>query len=243
MTQQLSHFRLSKLYKIILRGVVPSTAIATLSSCIQTSALKPEFSFQVSPGNAAGAYVVSGKTNLPAPSKQNKNPDASTVIIQAIRILRPSPQAKQLSNNEPIQVVVARQQATIANGTWQANLNLYGGANLESWQQNQALSLNGFEPDQQLTFIATTLPLDPNLKLDTPKPESTPDPATPLKITESGRYYLKAEQSASIAPPPAPNGSTAGNRQLIKVNANPLKGEPPVTKANGAPLSPKEYMR
>ncbi len=242
MTQQSSHFRQSNPLKKVLPWTV-ICVLTTLSSCIQTTALKPEFTFQVSPGNASGAYVVSGRTNLPSPTKQPKNAEANSVIVQAIRILRPSPQAKQLSNNDPVHVVVARQQVPIVNGTWQTNLNLYGAANLESWQLNQNLSLKGFEPDQQLTFVATTLPLDPNLKLDRPKPEATPDPASPLKIHENGQFYLKAEQSAAIAPPPAANNAKSSDRQLIKIKANELKGEAPLGRANSAGLTPSEYMR
>jgi hypothetical protein len=218
---------------------------ALLGGCIESRSLKPEFTFKVSPGNTSGSYTVSGQTNLPdpKPNKQRQS-EATTIIVQAIRTLRPSPQAKQLSNNQPIQVVVARQQATVSKGSWQTTLNLYSPTNqaLESWQVNQNLSLKGFEPDQQLTFVATTLPLDPSLKLATPQPEAMPEPDSPLKINESGRYYLKAEQASSIAPP-APNPkSTTGDRSLIKLKSSPAKGENP-PRLNGANLKPQEYMR
>jgi hypothetical protein len=198
---------------------------ALLGGCIESRSLKPEFTLQVSPGNASGSYTVSGQTNLPNPTPNKLQPnEVNTVSVQAIRILRPSSQAQQLSNSQPVQVVVARQQATVTNGAWQTTLNLYGtnGSSqpLESWQVNQNLSLKGFEPDQQLAFVATTLPLDPNLKLATPKPEDIPEPDSPLKINASGRYYLKAEKTSSIAPP-APEGARAIHRVLTTPISNP----------------------
>jgi hypothetical protein len=231
-----------------LRWAIPLGLTALLGGCIESRSLKPEFTLQVSPGNASGSYTVSGQTNLPNPTPNKLRPnEVNTVIVQAIRILRPSPQAKQLSNSQPIQVVVARQQATVANGAWQTTLNLYGanGNNqpLESWQVNQNLSLKGFEPDQQLAFVATTLPLDPNLKLATPKPEDPPTPDSPLKINEGGQYYLKAEKVSSIAPP-APNGkSQASDRSVVKLQSNGLRGESNPPRLNSANLKPQEYMR
>jgi hypothetical protein len=230
-----------------LGWAIPLGLTALLGGCIESRSLKPEFTLQVSPGNASGSYTVSGQTNLPNPTPNKLRPnEVNTVIVQAIRTLRPSPQAKQLSNSQPVQVVVARQQATVTNGAWQTTLNLYGtnGNNqLESWQVNQNLSLKGFEPDQQLAFVATTLPLDPNLKLATPKPEDPPTPDSPLKINEGGQYYLKAEKASSIAPP-APNGkSNASDRSVIKLKSSGLRGESNPPRLNNANLKPQEYMR
>ncbi|NJM47672.1 MAG: hypothetical protein HC860_17155 [Alkalinema sp. RU_4_3] len=231
-----------------LPWVLPLGLAALLGGCIESRSLKPEFTLEVSPGNSSGSYNLSGQTNLPNPTRNKLRPnEVNTVIVQAIRTLRPSPQAKQLSNSQPIQVVVARQQATVTNGTWQTTLNLYGtnGNNqpLESWQTNQNLSLKGFEPDQQLAFVATTPPLDPNLKLATPKPEEAPIPDSPLKIDASGRYYLKAEKTSAIAPP-APNSKTSAiDRTIVKLNASGLRGESNPPRLNNANLKPQEYMR
>jgi hypothetical protein len=231
-----------------LGWTIPLGLTALLGGCIESRSLKPEFTLQVSPGNASGSYTVSGQTNLPNPTSNKLRPnEVNTVIVQAIRTLRPSPQAQQLSNSQPIQVVVARQQATVTNGTWQTTLNLYGvngdSQPLESWQANQNLSLKGFEPDQQLAFIATTLPLDPNLKLATPKPEDPPTPDSPLKINEDGRYYLKAEKAASIAPPAPSSKSKASDRTVVKLKSGNLRGESNPPRLNSANLKPQEYMR
>jgi hypothetical protein len=231
-----------------LMWAIPLSLTALLGGCIESRSLKPEFTLQVSPGNASGSYTVSGQTNLPNPTPNKLQPnEVNTVIVQAIRTLRPSAQAKQLSNDQPIQVVVAKQQATVTNGTWQTTLNLYGanGDNqpLESWQANQNISLKGFEPDQQLAFVATTLPLDPNLKLATPKPEDTPEPDSPLKINESGRYYLKAEKSSSIAPPAPSRKGNASDRTVVKLKSGNLRSESNPPRLNSANLKPQEYMR
>jgi hypothetical protein len=231
-----------------LGWAIPLGLTALLGGCIESRSLKPEFTLQVSPGNSSGSYSVSGQTNLPNPTPNKLRPnEVNTVIVQAIRTLRPSPQAKQLSNSQPVQVVVARQQATVTNGAWQTTLNLYGanGDNqpLESWQVNQNLSLKGFEPDQQLAFVATTLPLDPNLKLATPKPEDPPTPDSPLKINQDGRYYLKAEKASAIAPPAPSNKSKATDRNVIKLKSSGLRGESNPPRLNNANLKPQEYMR
>jgi hypothetical protein len=232
----------------VLRWALPLGIAALLGGCIESRSLKPEFTLEVSPGNSSGSYNVSGRTNLPAPNanklQANEGP---TVIVQALRTLRPSSQAKQITNSQPLQVVVAQQQATVTNGAWQTTLNLYGANSnnqpLESWQVNQSASLKEFEPDQQLTFVAITLPLDPNLKLAIPKPEETPVADSPLKIHESGRYYLKAEKASTIAPP-APNlKAKVSDRSLLKLKANPVRGENNPPRLNNANLKPQEYMR
>jgi hypothetical protein len=231
-----------------LGWAIPLGLTALLGGCIESRSLKPEFTLQVSPGNASGSYTVSGQTNLPNPSPNKLRPnEVNTVIVQAVRTLRPSSQAQQLSNSQSVEVVVARQQATVTNGAWQTTLNLYGanGNNqpLESWQVNQNLSLKGFEPDQQLSFVATTLPLDPNLKLATPKPEDTPEPDSPLKINASGRYYLKAEKASSIAPPAPSSKSKPSDRTVVKLKSSSLRGESNPPRLNNANLKPQEYMR
>ncbi len=218
------------------------------TACMQVQALRPEISIEVKP-TGSDRYTVQGDTNLPGNTK---------ILVQAIRSLQLSSNAKDGTAPKPVYAIVAREQVTTDdNGKWQTTLKVLQpqpkGSPLESWQQNFLPQQLPLQADPNLNFMATTDPLPGNLELEGDvtdgRPATVPNPA--LQVNIDGSRFLQAQQSIAVQPPATPNQSTIVlTRRIVPVTVKPIVVNPdaptnnatPATKTN-APLQPREFVR
>ncbi len=229
-----------------------ATALLTVSliafsttACVQVRALRPEISIQVKP-TGSDRYTVQGDTNLPG---------KTNVLVQAIRPLQLSSNAKDGTVPKPVYAIVAREQVTTDDdGKWQTTLKVLQpqlkGSPLESWQQNFLPQQLPMQADPNLNFIATTDPLPGNLELegDVTNGRQTAVPNPALQVNIDGSRFLKAQQSIAIQPPATPNQPTIElTRKIVPVAVKPIVANPnePSTNATktDAPLQPHEFVR
>jgi hypothetical protein len=210
-----------------------------LVSCSQVQPLNPEFTIQVQPTGATGTYTVSGQTNLPKSSP-------ITITVQAIRKLRPLGNTR-LTNREPLYAVVAKERVETQDGQWQTTLKLQQpngtGTPLESWQVNQNQVPLEVEPEAQISFVATTAPLDRSIRfIDLTEPGAQGTNNSVLQTT-NGNNYLKTEKAINLAPPSL-NRSLARSADRTVVQLRATAGPSAVTsKQTTAPLTSQEFVR
>jgi hypothetical protein len=217
-----------------------------LTGCFQSKPLKPELKMQVESSGSTGTFKLRGQTNIPVQNFEGRK-QPIVVTVEAIRRLRPKPNAKRLSNQEPFYAVLDRQKIETMDGKWETELNLRQSAQgraLEVWQLNQGKVPLELDPEQEVIFLAVTNPLPKLINLDPEalKPKSAGDRNSLIQFAANGDVYLQAEQTQSIAPPSNPNPKGKLTQTVVRV---PVKRE--VKKADSdqlqAPLSPQELVR
>ncbi|MEO1209248.1 MAG: hypothetical protein AAFX78_06875 [Cyanobacteria bacterium J06638_20] len=185
-----------------------------------------------------GHYTVIGQSNLP---------DSSQLWVSAVRQL--SPDANVSFNLEPSYVILDRQTATVADGSWQASLKLWqiaaDGRYQEAWQLTD-LEERTVNPSDQVLFQVSLEPV--NQTGDFYK-ELTRSPidlqGSLVRYTEDGEAYIYASQSLAIA---LPTGRTDPPPQTPpSPEPRPTTNQPPPEPLNldttSAPPSPAEMLR
>jgi hypothetical protein len=213
--------------------------VTLLSSCAQIKPLKPELTIQVQPAGSDG-YTVSGTTNLP---------DKPRILVQAIRKFNPNNEAKRAATY----VIVAQQWIdTQEGGNWQATLKLrqagVNGGQIESWQQHPTETMTASTAEQQVTFVASTNPISPDLRLegDTAATTNANLQSEVVQVAVDGSRYLKAKQSLMISPPQVTQPTALKlDRQPIRVKASPANeaGDPKKQEKTDAALGRESYAR
>ncbi len=217
--------------------------IGLMVGCTQITPLKPDLTIQVQPAGADG-YTVSGTTNLPGKPR---------ILVQAIRKLLPNANAGV--NRSPTYAIVAQQWVDAPNGNWQATLKLLqasenpatNGGLLESWQQHPTESITATTAEPQVTFIASTTPINRDLRLegDTEVATNANLRSEILQVAADGNRYLKVQQALMIPPPVLPNPTIAQLPPVVlaKVNAIREPGDAKKQEKTDAPLPQSAYLR
>jgi hypothetical protein len=214
--------------------------VTLLSACAQIKPLKPELTIQVQPAGSDG-YTVSGTTNLP---------DKPRILVQAIRKFNPNNEA---AKRAATYVIVAQQWVDIQEGgSWQATLKLrqagVNGGSIESWQQHPTEMMTASTAEQQVTFIASTNPISPDLRLegDTEATTNANLQSEVLQVSVDGSRYLKAKQSLMMPPPQVAKPSALNlERQSVTVKATPVNesGDSRKQEKTDAALGRESYLR
>jgi hypothetical protein len=214
--------------------------VTLLSACTQIKPLKPELTLQVQPAGSDG-YTVSGTTNLP---------DQPRVLVQAIRKLNPN---NETGKRPATYVIVAQQWVdTQEGGSWQATLKLrqagVNGGQIESWQQHPTEMITTSTAEQQVTFVASTSPISPDLRLegDTTATTNANLQSEAVQVATDGSRYLKAKQSLMIPPPQVTQPTTVKfDRQPVAIKTSPANeaGDPRKQEKTDAVLGQDSYTR
>ncbi len=200
----------------------------------------------------SGVYAIAGTTNLP---------DNARLAIAAVRYLEPARQSGGFSDAKPSYSILAYQTATVTNGQWQAQLNLWqvaeDGRYQESWQFEQAALRLNLEPSQDVIFLATLNPIG--------KVEQLPALEQQLrnkKLTISGKHlytaadgqqYIQVHQAQPVALPadrttppvrrPEDLNGGWGERYLMPGEPpNPYVLEQPTERQTDAPMRREEFL-
>jgi hypothetical protein len=225
-----------------------------LAFCVSCSPAKPpaiDLKFSVQPGSGPGLYSVSGNTNLR---------DRSRIAVTALRYLRPTSQEFLDSDSKATYSILDRQIVEVAQGKWQANLNLWqvgsDGRFQESWQLNQLQTGLSVNPAPEVSFLATYDPAAQPPKLVQQEQNLGDLRGDLVRFTAEGLPYVQANQSLQISlpigrrPPPRLQAEDInwgwGNRYEVKAQApaaSSISPQPLKTNQTNAPLSPSEFVR
>lgn len=247
-----------------LKGLAIAVLVLVLSGgCSKTPlqidklpVLLPEFStnanfqLRVEPSKREGFYTVTGTTNLP---------DESPIAVAAIRHLRPPDELPPSPSSKPTYSILAYQDVKVSQGKWQATLNLWkvapDGRFQEAWQLEQSQLGLKFDPDKDVTFLATLAPTDPLWAVEQRlEKQGIKLVTTLIRNTVDGERYVQASEAlsvplptASTAPPPQRpeelNGGWGPRYILLPEPPNKKKFEQPKDRRIDAPLAPAEFMQ
>jgi len=188
---------------------------------------------------SAGAYRLTGRTNLP---------EDTELTLAAVRSLTPEKVAS--FNREPSYALLDRQTTLVRQGAWEVTLNLWqvapSGQYQEAWQLDSATLSPGVKPSETVLFQASLEPTRQTEALSEALQRSQIQLQGELvRFTPDGEFYVYASQSLAIAlptgrttpptreptPPPAP------------VTAPQPQPTPITLDATSAPLSPQEMLQ
>lgn len=213
-----------------LRLLIPLTL--TCVGCMQGRSSKTELTMQVEPAQQRGAYIVTGKTNVP---------DRTQITVQAIRNLRTGGRR----TGQPTYSILSRTQVEVKEGKWQTTLNLLestsSGQPLEVWQTDRTKTGLNLEPDTTVTFLAVTAPVTRSLNV---AEQNQGQESVVVRFTADGKSYLQADQRLTISPPAFPVGQNNSNQsEKVRVAAKSIQGAADSKKQSDAPIAPQAFLR
>ena len=254
-------FMFSQLHQIFSKNIQPlysywKLAIALVLLVLCTSCFSPKSSdvslnLKVQPANRSGMYNVTGTTNLP---------DRSRIAVSAIRYLFPTEEQSLAPDPNATYSILDRQITEVAQGKWQATLNLWqvapDGRLQEAWQLNQAQTQLSLNPSPEVSFVAIFDPSAQQLQSQQQGLQAEDLRGSLVRFTTEGQSYVKASQTLPITLPverrPPPKRETEdinygwGNRYEIEPEPSVAKTMPPQslkTDQINSPLSPSEFLR
>lgn len=155
-----------------------------------------------------GIYTVTGNTSLP---------DGTKLTVSAVRYLNGDVQLVADSNTDTRYAILDRQLAVVNQGSWQATLNIWqiasDGRYQEPWQLSQADAGVIFEPDANVSFMATFDPVNQpeGFKAQVEGQDEALQAAL-ARFTTDGELYLQATKTLSIALPTGKTSAPAKSR-------------------------------
>lgn len=215
------------------------------------SAKPVNLTLQVAPAQQPGEYDLTGQADLP---------DRTEMTVIAVRYLFANDPGSRQLNPAPTYAILDYQSAAIAQGKWQARLNLWQVAPdrrfQESWQLAEARLISQIKPDSTILFLATLAPLDQIDKLETLLQQRGQKLAQGiLRGTSQGERYAQIHQAltlplptgrSAIAPSPRPEDDNDGwgKRYIIpKEPPNPTQLEAPNDRRTDAPAKVEEFLQ
>jgi hypothetical protein len=247
----------SRVFGRLLSGLLLS-GLLLLSGCTSafnafTASTETPLEFrirQVAPANRPGIYSITGETSLP---------DDTLVTVTAFRPLTqtnrtPGNQAApQAAQTTPNYAILDRKVAEVRQGIWKTDLNLWqvapNGDFREAWQLNPSILGVRFQPQPNVTFLATLEPANqpPELQPQLNRLSDSPR-ATLTQYTSDSELYLQANQTIAVALPTGKTTPPAAPAQL-KPETKPVKVIPAADpagelwKQTSAPLDPEAFLR
>jgi hypothetical protein len=225
-----------------------------LAFCVSCSPAKSpdiDLKFSVEPGDSPGLYSVTGNTNIR---------DRSRIVVTAIRYLRSTNQELVSSDPKATYSILDRKIAEVANGKWQATLNLWkvspDGRLQEPWQLRSSQTGFSLKPANEVSFLATFDPAAQPPKLQQKEEQIQDLRGSLVRFTAEGLPYVQASQALQL-------GLPVGKRPPPKLqpedinwgwgNRFELGPEPPVASSiplqqltpnqTKTPLLPSEFVR
>jgi hypothetical protein len=199
-------------------------------------------------------YTISGSATLP---------DQTQITVAAVRLLE-APQNRDDDMTEQSYEILARQSASVDQGAWQTNLNLWQVASTgdfqEAWQISQTHLETDFIPSPEVTFTATFDPTQQPLEFQSRiEEEGNLARQSLAQYNSDGELYLQASRTLTLA---LPTGSTApadATEPIVKLT--PSSSTPQIVETTAvdggnetaesvttrsrtdAPLTPQEFLR
>lgn len=237
-----------------LRGLLTiALLLPVVSGCTQIQSLfqwsEADLKIQVTDTDTPGLYIIRGSTNLP---------EDTQISVAAVRYLQLESLDRTATplNPNPTYSILAYAPATVKQGEWQTQLNLWqvaaDGNYRESWQieQNQlGLSL---QPDETVIFLATLTPIDELSALEQELAKRGIRLAQGSVLsTSDGFRYAQVQQALAVAlptgqtnPNPEDDNFGWGDRYLIPQEPqNPTNLEFPEERLTDAPAKPEEALQ
>lgn len=198
-----------------------------------------------------GTYTIAGTTSLPAKTK---------ITVSAVRYLVEGLSPETNSETDIPYAILDRRVAEVEQGSWQAELNLWqiapDGKFQEAWQLSQQDADVIFNPDANVTFLATFDPVNQpeNFKAEVEKLDTSLQAAL-ARFTPDGELYLQASRIMAIAlptgqtTPPQPSRLADAVRRSKRTSAASRTSqagatqEPTSWRKTTAPLKPDEMLR
>ena len=204
--------------------------------------------WQVMTLSQPGAYRLSGNTDLP---------DKTQITIIALRYLYPVAAAMQQFNSRPTYSILDYQSASVEQGNWQTQINLWqvapDGKFQETWQLDQQRLATRFNPTKQVVFLVTLAPIDRIAAVQQQLAAKGQMLSQQSIRSADGETYAEFHQTVAV---PLPTGSTQvppqleaenfgwGRRYLIPQEPqNPTQLEQPTQPQTDAPTKPEEFLR
>jgi hypothetical protein len=191
-----------------------------------------------------GGYEISGKTDLP---------EQTQLTVAALRYLYP---AVPSVTAKPTYMILDYQSATVKQGKWQSQLNVWrtatNGSMQENWQLDQQELAMQFQPDANVVFLVTLAPIEQLTNLQRQLASRGERLASGMICsTETGERYAQSHQILAIA---VPKGEAAnpvkaenfgwGRRYLMPFEPqNPTQLERPTERQTNAPIRAEEFLR
>lgn len=231
--------------------VIVLLLIVLCTSCFWAKSPEVTLNLNVQPASRPGVYNIIGSTNLP---------DKSRIAVSAIRYLLPTDQQFLAPDKSATYSILDRKIVEIADGKWQAKLNLWqvatNGRLQEAWQLNQSKTGLWLEPNPDVFFLATFDPTEQNWQLGEQLKHTQELRGSLVRFTKEGNPYVQASQTLAIALPtgrtqltklqPEDMNGGWGNRYEIKPEptfVGSVRPQLPKTDQINTPLSPSEFLR
>lgn len=246
--------------RLVLLGLISVMAVGSLSCSsapanlrILTNSSTPiNLSIRQVRDDGGGTYTVAGTTSLPSKTK---------ITVSAVRYLVEGANPETSSETDIPYAILDRQIAQVEQGSWQAELNLWqiapDGKFQEAWQLSQQDANVLFNPDSNVTFLATFDPVNQpeNFKAEVEKLDTSLQAAL-ARFTPDGELYLQASQTMAIAlptgqtTPPATSQLTVVVRRSKRTSAASRSASQADSasasaswRKTTAPLTPNEMLR
>lgn len=202
--------------------------------------------------DGGGTYTVSGTTSLPSKTK---------ITVSAVRYLVAGASPETDSETDIPYAILDRQVAQVERGNWQAELNLWqiapDGKFQEAWQLSQQDANVLFNPDANVTFLATFDPVNQpeNFKAEVEKLDTSLQAAL-ARFTPDGELYIQASRTMAIALPTGQTTPPAASRltEVVRRSKRTSAASRAANQADNAsassswrkttaPLTPNEMLR
>ncbi len=244
--------------RLVLLGLISVMAVGSLSCSsaptnlrgLTNSGTPLNLSIREIQDEGGGTYTVSGTTSLPSKTK---------ITVSAVRYLVEGANPETNSETDIPYAILDRQIAEVGQGNWQAELNLWqiapDGKFQEAWQLSQQDANVIFNPDTNVTFLATFDPVNQpeNFKAEVEKLDTSLQAAL-ARFTPDGELYLQASRMMAIALPtgqttPPQTSRLAGGVRRSKRTAASRTSQANATQESTswrkttAPLKPDEMLR
>ncbi len=246
------------LKRLVLLGLISVMAVGSLSCSsapanlrgLTNSSTPLNLSIREIQDKGGGTYTVSGTTSLPSKTK---------ITVSAVRYLVEGANPETNSETDIPYAILDRQIAEVGQGNWQAELNLWqiapDGKFQEAWQLSQQDANVIFNPDANVTFLATFDPVNQpeNFKAEVEKLDTSLQAAL-ARFTPDGELYLQASRMMAIALPTGQTTPPQTSRLADGVRRSKRTAASRTSQANAtqestswrkttAPLKPDEMLR
>lgn len=181
-----------------------------------------------------GIYTITGDTSLPEGTK---------ITVSAVRYLS-SGAALVASATDIPYAILDRQLAVVSQGRWEATLNIWqtasDGRYQEPWQLSQTDAGVTFDPDPNVTFMATFDPVNQPEGFKTQvEGQDEALQAVLARFTTDGELYLQAAKTLNVALPTGKTSAPARSRleDAVRQSKRATTSNSPRSQGNSAPRS------